>query len=67
MALLGSGMGQRGRKRIKLAFCSQLLCIIPYEVAARRGYFQEEGLEVELVYARGGSQALQFLVGRAVD
>ncbi|WP_243030355.1 ABC transporter substrate-binding protein [Thermus altitudinis] len=67
LALLGSGMGQRGRKRIKLAFCSQLLCIIPYEVAARRGYFQEEGLEVELVYARGGSQALQFLVGRAVD
>ncbi len=67
LALLGSGMGQRSRKRIKLAFCSQLLCIIPYEVAARRGYFQEEGLEVELVYARGGSQALQFLVGRAVD
>ncbi|WP_243026907.1 ABC transporter permease [Thermus albus] len=53
LALLGSGMGQRGRKRIKLAFCSQLLCIIPYEVAARRGYFQEEGLEVELVYACG--------------
>ncbi|WP_253719699.1 ABC transporter substrate-binding protein [Thermus scotoductus] len=36
-------------------------------MAARRGYFREEGLEVELVYARGGSQALQFLVGRAVD
>ncbi|RTH26595.1 taurine ABC transporter substrate-binding protein [Thermus scotoductus] len=67
LALGGLTLGQRGQRRIKLAFCSQLLCIIPYEVAARRGYFREEGLEVELVYARGGSQALQFLVGRAVD
>ncbi|RTH33243.1 taurine ABC transporter substrate-binding protein [Thermus scotoductus] len=67
LALGGLGWAQRGRRRLRLAFCSQLLCIIPYEVALRRGYFAEEGLEVELVYARGGSQALQFLVGRAVD
>jgi len=60
-------LGLAQRRRIKLAFCSQLLCIIPYEVARRRGYFAEESLEVELVYARGGSQALQFLVGGAVD
>lgn len=61
----GLALGQR--KRIKLAFCSQLLCIVPYELAQRRGYFREEGLEVELVYTRGGSQALQALVGGAVD
>ncbi|WP_236682876.1 ABC transporter substrate-binding protein [Thermus filiformis] len=67
LALGGAALGQRGRRRIRLAFCSQLLCIIPYEVAQRRGYFAEEGLDVELVYARGGSQALQFLVGKAVD
>ncbi|GAA5335216.1 MetQ/NlpA family ABC transporter substrate-binding protein [Thermus hydrothermalis] len=67
LALGGLSLAQRGKKRIKLAFCSQLLCIIPYEVAQRRGYFAEEGLEVELVYARGGAQALQFLVGKAVD
>ena len=67
LALGGLGWAQRGRRRLRLAFCSQLLCILPYEVALRRGYFAEEGLEVELVYARGGSQALQFLVGRAVD
>lgn len=67
LALGGVALGQRGRKKLRLAFCSQLLCIVPYEVAQRRGYFAEEGLEVELVYARGGSQALQFLVGKAVD
>lgn len=67
LALGGVALGQRGRKKLRLAFCSQLICIVPYEVAQRRGYFAEEGLEVELVYARGGSQALQFLVGKAVD
>ncbi|WP_279165438.1 ABC transporter substrate-binding protein [Thermus scotoductus] len=67
LALGGVALGQRGRRKLRLAFCSQLLCILPYEVAQRRGYFAEEGLEVELVYARGGSQALQFLVGKAVD
>lgn len=67
LALGGVALGQRGRRKLRLAFCSQLLCIVPYEVAQRRGYFAEEGLEVELVYARGGSQALQFLVGKAVD
>ncbi len=67
LALGGLALAQGGRRKVRLAFCSQLLCIIPYEVAQRRGYFREEGLEVELVYARGGSQALQFLVGKAVD
>lgn len=67
LAAGGMALGQRGRSKVRLAFCSQLLCIIPYEVALRRGYFAQEGLNVELVYARGGSQALQFLVGGAVE
>ena len=54
-------------KRIRLAFCSQLLCIIPYEVARAHGYYEKEGLGVELVYARGGGAAMQALVGGAVD
>lgn len=54
-------------KSVKLAFCSQLLCIIPYEVARADGYFQQEGLQVELVYMRGGQAAMQALVGGAVD
>ena len=54
-------------KRIKLAYCSQLLCGVPYEVAAPVGHFKNHGLDVELVYTRGGSAAMQALVGGAVD
>jgi NitT/TauT family transport system substrate-binding protein len=65
--MLGAVPTRAAGKSIKLAFCSQLLCIIPYVVATSRGYFQKEGLEVELVYMRGGQAAMQALVGGAVD
>jgi NitT/TauT family transport system substrate-binding protein len=54
-------------KQIKLAYCSQLLCGVPYEVARSAGNFKEHGLDVELVYTRGGNAAMQALVGGAVD
>jgi NitT/TauT family transport system substrate-binding protein len=53
--------------RIKLAYCSQLLCGVPYEVARSAGHFKKHGLDIELVYTRGGSAAMQALVGNAVD
>src|SRR4051794_31292269 len=54
-------------RRIQLAYCSQLLCGVPYEVARSGGFFKNHGLEIELVYTRGGSAAMQALVGGAVD
>lgn len=66
-ALAVGGSGAAEMKRIKLAFCSQILCVIPYEVTRASGFFRDEGLEVELVYARGGNAAMQALVGGAVD
>ena len=54
-------------KTIKLAYCSQILCGVPYEVARSAGIFKKHGLDVELVYTRGGSAAMQALVGGAVD
>jgi sulfonate transport system substrate-binding protein len=54
-------------KPAKLAYCSQLLCGVPYEVARSGGHFRNHGLAVELVYTRGGSAAMQALVGGAVD
>ena len=40
---------------------------MPYEVARSAGIFKKHGLDVELVYTRGGSAAMQALVGGAVD
>ena len=55
------------QKQVKLAYCSQLLCGVPYEVARSSGIFKNHGLDVELVYTRGGNAAMQALVGGAVD
>jgi len=55
------------RRKVTLGFCGQLLCVVPYEVARHHGYFAEQGLDVELVYFRGGSAAMQALVGGAID
>jgi NitT/TauT family transport system substrate-binding protein len=54
-------------KQVKLAYCSQLLCGVPYEVARSANLFKAHGLDVELVYTRGGNAAMQALVGGAVD
>src|ERR1043166_19276 len=54
-------------KQIKLAYCSQLLCGVPYEVARTAGYFKNHGLDVQIVYSRGGNAAMQALIGGAVD
>jgi len=56
-----------GAAKVKLAFCSQLLCVVPYEVARAGGHFARAGLDVELVYTRGGNAAMQALIGGAVD
>ena len=73
-AIVGFSLGQQrfslaqdNTQRIRLAFCSQLLCVVPYEFTRARGFFEEEGLDVELIYSRGGSAAMQALVGGAVD
>lgn len=55
------------KKHLKLAFCSQLLCVVPYEVTRAAGFFADQGLDVQLVYSRGGSAALQALNSGGVD
>jgi len=62
-----AGPARAQGKPIKLAYCSQILCGVPYEVARSAGLFKNHGLDVELVYTRGGSAAMQALVGGAVD
>jgi NitT/TauT family transport system substrate-binding protein len=67
-ALSGTGaVSAQNLKPVKLAYCSQILCGVPYEVARSAGYWKNQGLDVELIYTRGGSAAMQALVGGAVD
>ena len=72
-AIVGFSLGQQSfslaqrANPIRLAFCSQLLCVVPYEFTRAQGFFEEQGLEVELIYSRGGNAAMQALVGGAVD
>lgn len=57
----------RPKEKLDLAFCSQLLCILPFEVAVKEGFFGQEGLEVNLVYMRGGPPAVQALLSESLD
>jgi NitT/TauT family transport system substrate-binding protein len=54
-------------RKVELAFCSQVLCGIPLEVARTRGFWEAEGLDVTITYARGGAQAANTLVSGGVD
>src|SRR6266699_1666451 len=65
--LPGASPSEAQGRKVKLAYCSQLLCGVPYEVARSAGHFKNHGLDVELVYTRGGNAAMQALVGGAVD
>ena len=67
---VSGGCGPRprdGATPLSLAFCGQLLCVVPYEVTRARGHFADQGFDVELIYTRGGNAAVQALVGGAVD
>ena len=70
VAAVSGGCGPRprgGAAPLRLAFCGQLLCVVPYEAARAGGHFAAQGFDVELVYTRGGNAAMQALVGGAVD
>jgi NitT/TauT family transport system substrate-binding protein len=43
------------------------LVYLPWDLAKAFGYFEREGLDVELLYAKGGAEAAQALVSGNVD
>lgn len=64
----GSGQRAEGElRKLDLAFCSQVLCVLPFEVAKQQGYFAAEGYDVNLVYMKGGTQAISALQSGSVD
>ena len=56
------------KKKITIAVGGKnLFYYLPLSVAERKGYFKEEGLEVEIPDFAGGAKALQALVGGSAD
>ncbi len=56
------------KKKITIAVGGKnLFYYLPLTVAERKGYFRDEGLEVEIPNFAGGAKALQALVGGSAD
>src|SRR6478735_523025 len=56
------------KKKITIAVGGKsLFYYLPLTVAERKGYFRDEGLEVEIPDFAGGARALQAMVGGSAD
>ena len=62
------GRRRRRRRRCTIAVGGKtLFYYLPLTVAERKGYFRDEGLEVEIPDFAGGARALQAMVGGSAD
>jgi NitT/TauT family transport system substrate-binding protein len=69
-ALMASGAYAQAPEKKKITIAvggKSLFYYLPLTVAERKGYFKDEGLEVEIPNFAGGSQALRALVGGSAD
>lgn len=68
--LAGSTAGAQGLEKPKLSIGvggKPLIYYLPLTIAERKGYFRQEGLDVEILDFPGGAKALQALLGGSVD
>lgn len=69
-ALAGSRAGAQAPEARKVSLAvggRSLLYYLPLTIAERKGYFKEEGLEVEIADFAGGAKSLQALIGGSTD
>lgn len=68
-ALAGSAHAQGAleKKHLSIATTSSVISYYPFEIALSRGYFKDEGLDVERSMYAGGPQTLQALLGGSAD
>ncbi len=65
---LTAGAAEPEKKKITIAVGGKsLFYYLPLSVAERKGFFKDEGLDVEIPDFAGGSKALQALVGGSAD
>jgi sulfonate transport system substrate-binding protein len=68
LAVLPASAQTLEKKQITLAVGGKnLFYYLPLTIAERRGYFKDEGLEVQIVDFPGGAKALQAIVGGSAD
>jgi NitT/TauT family transport system substrate-binding protein len=70
LAALPGGVAAQALERKKVTIAvggKNLLYYLPLTVAEQKGYFKDEGLEVEIVDFAGGAKALQAVVGGSAD
>jgi len=70
MAVAGSAVHAADVEKPKLTLGvggKPLLYYLPLTIAERKGFFKEEGLEIEINDFGGGAKSLQALVGGSVD
>jgi len=69
-ALLSAGAWAQAPEKKKITIAvggKNLFYYLPLTVAERKGYFKDEGLDVEIPDFAGGAKALQALVGGSAD
>ena len=70
VAVLATGAFAQAPEKKKITIAvggKNLFYYLPLTVAERKGYFKDEGLEVEIPDFAGGAKALQALVGGSAD
>jgi len=61
-----AGVENGASQPVRGAFPSPSIQILPLMVAAERGFFKREGLDLELVFVRGASTAVQALLANQI-
>lgn len=67
MSGLAQAQGPLEKKHLAIATTGSVISYYPIEIALAKGYFKDEGLDVERSMYAGGPQTLQALLGGSAD
>ena len=59
----GAAPGQDRQEKIRIAYPTVSMAMAPWWIAKEKGFFAQEGLDVDLMYIKGDSTIVQALVG----
>jgi ABC-type nitrate/sulfonate/bicarbonate transport system substrate-binding protein len=67
IGIFASSVGLAQSQPVRGAFPSPSIQILPMMVAAERGFYKREGLDLELVFVRGAATAVQALLANQIQ